>query len=257
MKLSVKQAGVGQPLLILHGLFGSGTNWRSLSRDYQRDYSTYLVDLRNHGSSPHASEMDYTSMAADVLELMNDLDLAQAVVIGHSMGGKTAMKLALESPERVSKLLVVDIAPAPSTNNHVDVIDALVGLDFEDVSRRADVDGMLKHAIPDAALRAFLLQNLELRDGQFTWRLNLTAIRDGMSQLLDFPEPLAGTTFTGPTLFLRGDKSDYVSDTEAQAIKRLFPQSSLTTVANAGHWLHAEQPRAFQQIVGAFLDIAI
>ena len=198
MRLSFKRSGTGDPLLILHGLFGSGTNWRTIARHYESRYTTYLLDLRNHGRSPHADSMDYAALATDVRQFMDEHDLASSAVISHSMGGKTAMQLALETPPRVSKLVVVDIAPAPSAHNHLPVIDAIAELDLGSVTRRADADALLTPAILDAGLRAFILQNLEQRDGRFVWRLNLVAIRREMAQLLSFPAHLPTVASPGP-----------------------------------------------------------
>lgn len=245
--------GEGPPLLILHGLFGSGTNWRGIARELAARHRVLLVDARNHGASPHATRMDYSSMAADVRALMDAEGIPKAAVLGHSMGGKTAMTLALESPERVQKLVVVDIAPAPSPGDHGPLIAAMRGVDLDRVQRRSDADSLLAAQVTDPDLRAFLLQNLESCDGGgYSWRINLDAIETCMAALLGF-EAATDARYEGDTLFVAGERSDYLGDSHLDAIRRFFPAARLATVANGGHWVHAENPQGFLDAVSGFL----
>ncbi len=253
--LAHQRLGEGPPLLVLHGLFGSGTNWRSIARGLAGCRSVHLLDARNHGASPHHRVMDYAAMARDVDAFMARARIERADVIGHSMGGKTAMHLALTAPQRVARLLVVDIAPVPSASDHVPLIEAMLALPLARLSRRAEADEALARSVPDAALRAFLLQNLASGESGLAWRINLPAVRDNMPALLGFDAP-TGEPFRGDTLFLRGALSDYVLDEHVAAIHAHFPAARVDTVAGAGHWVHAEQPQRFVQAARAFLGCA-
>ncbi len=256
IELAFSEQGDGPPLLVLHGLFGSGTNWRSTARHLARDHRVLLVDMRNHGASPHAPAMDYASLAADVAALIAREALSRPAVMGHSMGGKAAMRLALDEPERVGALCVVDIAPAPSAHDHADAIAAMRSLDLDALTGRADADAALAGRVPDPALRGFLLQNLRAGPHGLAWRLGLDAIEAGHDDLLAFPEPAPGARYDGPCLFVRGERSDYVLDAHRDAIARLFPAAELLTVRDAGHWVHAERPEAFLEAIEPFLAAA-
>lgn len=250
--LAYQAIGTGPPLLVLHGLFGSGTNWRGIARRLAAGHRVVLVDLRNHGVSPHTPLMDYPAMAADVRALLDRLGLPQAALLGHSMGGKTAMTLALETPQRVARLVVVDIAPVTSPGDHGPLIDAMRTIDPGRMTRRAQADQALAPAIPDATLRAFLLQNLVAAGGGYRWRIDLDAIAASMPALLGFPDP-GRRHFEGPALFVRGARSRYVCDTDYERIAKLFPAARVVSIAGAGHWVHAERPEALLETVTAFL----
>ena len=252
LALHHQQLGEGPPLLVLHGLFGSGTNWRSIARHLGKAHTVYLLDLRNHGESPHADAMDYHVLAADVAAFMDANGIAGADVIGHSMGGKTAMRLALDDPSRVQRLMVVDIAPAPSGSDHDQLIDTLLALPLEGLSRRTEADEALAASVPEAGLRAFLLQNLRSDGGGLAWRINLPGIRAAMPDLLAFPVH-AAERYDGPTRFLRGGASDYVRDEHLPIIKAHFAAATVETMDGAGHWLHAEQPARFIEVANDFL----
>jgi len=254
--LQFRALGEGPSLLILHGLFGSGTNWRSIGKQLAANHRVLLVDLRNHGSSPHATGMNYPQLAADVRALMERENIPRAAILGHSMGGKTAMQLALESPERVSHLIPVDIAPAYSDHDHLPIIAALQALDLGVVRRRADADQALAAAIPDRGLRLFLLQNLIPSKSGWRWRLNLAALNAAMPDLLGFPEPDPGAHYPGPTLFLRGGRSDYLLPEHEARIGALFPAARIDTIPDAAHWVHAEQPALLVAKLREFLDEA-
>ncbi len=254
VRLVRQSFGAGPPLLFLHGLFGSGRNFRTLARGFADRFTCCLVDLRNHGDSPHARPADYPAMAADVLALMDEEGWPDVDLVGHSMGGKVAMHLALLRPERVRRIAVLDIAPVRYGHSHRELIGRLLALDLAGVRRRADADAALAADVPDPALRAFLLQNLVFDgDGRARWRIALGILRDDMDRLVDFPLPRAGGSFDGPTLFLRGGRSDYVPDTAVAEIRQLFPHAVIATVPEAGHWLHAERPEEVRRHLEAFL----
>ena len=197
--------------------------------------------------------MDYPGLAADVAAFMDREALEKVEIIGHSMGGKTAMRLALDSPRRVSRLMVVDIAPAPSGSDHLPLIDAMMRMDVAHFSRRAQADAALASVVEEAPLRAFLLQNLKSADDGLHWRINLAAIRSSMPALLGFPMS-ESDRYDGDTLFVRGGDSDYLRDEHIPTIQRHFPRASLETIDGAGHWVHAEQPAAFLALARRFLD---
>ncbi len=245
------KTGEGPALVILHGLFGLGDNWRSLALRYAERFTVYAVDMRNHGRSPHADVHDYPSMAEDVREMLDSEGLETALIMGHSMGGKAAVQLACTRPERVKALVVSDIAPRAYANNHEDVLTALTETDLSVVTRRDEADAVLARRIPDAGIRAFLLKSL-YRDGDaFRWRFNLPVIvRDYARVAAAVPEN--GTPYFGPTLWVRGEKSPYVQDSDLENIRRWFPNFTLETVAGAGHWIHAEQPEAYFRLTWDF-----
>ena len=257
LALSHQRIGDGPPLILLHGLFGSSTNWRSIARALADCRSVHLLDARNHGSSPHAAHMDYALLAGDVAAYMDDAGLACADVIGHSMGGKTAMRLALDAPARVSRLMVVDIAPAPSGSDHLPLIDTMLAMPVQRYSRRAEADAALAAGVADPSLRAFLLQNLVARaDGSgMRWRIGLAAIRECMPELLGF-DAAPGARYPGDTLFVRGALSDYVRSEHEAAIHAWFPAARIGTIDDAGHWVHAEQPQRFVTLAREHLGCA-
>jgi esterase len=248
------RAGSGPPLVILHGLFGSGRNWQSHARRLARDFDVVNVDLRNHGQSFHAEEMDYPLMAADVARLLRGLGLDNCHLLGHSMGGKVAMRLALDAPGLVADLVIADIAPVAYAHDHDELVDAALGLDLENLDSRADADRALVDSIGEASLRAFLLQNL-VRDGEgWRWRVNWRAIQRSMHELTGFGDLPAGWRIEQAALFIRGARSDYVGSAEIEAIERHFDNAEFATVEDAGHWLHAERPQAFIDRVLEFLS---
>ncbi|MCP4328877.1 MAG: alpha/beta fold hydrolase [Alphaproteobacteria bacterium] len=254
LELAYQAAGEGPPLIILHGLFGSGRNWTSIARRLGDRHRVYTLDLRNHGDSPWDPSMDYIDMAADVVAFMDVQGLETAAVIGHSMGGKAAMALALEQGARVSALVVVDIAPVTYDQRHLPYVRAMQAVDLAVARRRSEVDARLRDAIPDAGIRAFLLQNLTPVEGGAAWRLNLDALAAEMPRLVDFPRPLLDRRYTGPALFVAGARSDFVGAEHGDLIGRLFPRAVVETVADADHWVHADQPDKFVAAVTGFLD---
>lgn len=251
--LQYTQYGQGEPLLILHGLFGSSKNWQSLAKQFAEHYSVYTVDLRNHGGSFHDPMMTYEVMADDVSTLINHLAIEQCHLIGHSMGGKTAMQLVHQFPHLVSKLIVADIAPVAYLHHHNQLIEPILAIDLVDVSSRADVDKALKADIPDHMLRGFLLQNLTREGDIWRWKVNWPTIQRQMHELVGFPLDATNWTIETPTLFIRGENSDYIGTDGISVIKQHFSHASVETIGNAGHWLHAEQPQQFLHTVSDFL----
>lgn len=242
----------GTPLLVLHGLFGSARNWQSIARRFGEQRHVFALDLRNHGGAPWAGTMSYPEMADDVLRFLDDRGYARAAVLGHSMGGKAAMTLALQHPQRVERLIVADIAPVAYTHTHGPYVAAMQRADLAGCARRSDVEAQLMDAVPEASLRAFLLQNLVMENGAFRWRINLDAIAAGMDALIGFPD-LGDQRYEGPALFIGGTASDYITPEREPAIRRHFPAANVQMVPGAGHWIHAERPEEFAAMVEAFL----
>ncbi|MCF7983752.1 MAG: alpha/beta fold hydrolase [Thiohalocapsa sp.] len=245
-------SGEGLPLVLLHGLFGAGMNWHGIARRLERKHPVLVPDLRNHGDSPHAAQMTYPAIAADVAALLQREGIARAIVAGHSMGGKTAMWLALAHPERVEGVVVADMAPVRYPSGFETLVDALQTLPLADIADRADADRRLAEAIPEPAVRGYLLQNLRRRGDSWCWRFNLSGIAGAIPDLLDFPDP-GQRQFSGPALFIYGTASSYVQARGLERIQTLFPLARLRALANAGHWVYADQPEAFASALEAFL----
>jgi pimeloyl-ACP methyl ester carboxylesterase len=252
MELYYECSGQGRPLTILHGLFGSLENWRALSRAFAQSFRVFALDLRNHGRSPHSEVFNYHAMTEDVREFLQRHDLPSAQVIGHSMGGKVAMQFALTYPDQVDKLVIVDIAPKVYPPSHDDVFTGLFAVNPPQIRSRQEADTTLTPYLPDLALRQFLLKNLERDEaGSFRWRINLDGIHRNYHEMLKTFTPEG--TFTKPTLFIRGANSGYIRDHDLVTIREVFPAAQLTTIPNAGHWVHAEAPQEFARIVMNFL----
>lgn len=252
MQLHYQSYGQGRPLIVLHGLFGSSTNWNSLSKALAAHYRVLAVDQRNHGSSPHSDELSYTLLAEDLREFMQQQSLESVYLLGHSMGGKTAMEFALRYPASVERLIVVDIAPRPYAPHHDEILEAMCSLDLSAATSRSALDAALAEGIPDAPTRQFLLTNVTRDEsGGFRWKLNLPAIDQNYDQVS--AGIAAGRSFDGPVLFVRGEQSDYVQAADEPQIRALFPQASIVTVPGAGHWVHADAPAEFARLVHEFL----
>ena len=252
MQLHFQSFGNGPPLIILHGLFGSLENWHSISRNLATDFQIFAVDQRNHGRSPHAPEMSYQLMAEDLREFAASQHLASANLLGHSMGGKTAMLFALTFPELVKKLVVVDIAPRAYPDHHREILKALSSLDLSSFKSRAEMDSHLATSIPGLAVRQFLLKNVK-RDqaGRFYWQMNLAAIKANFARLSE--EISTPGSFDKPTLFIGGERSNYIGGDDLPAIQKLFPRVQYFQIAAAAHWVHAEAPEPFLRKVREFL----
>lgn len=255
MQLYFTRLGSGEPLIILHGLLGSSDNWHSMSRKLAHHFQVYAVDQRNHGRSPHNGEMNYRLMAEDLDELLRMEGLAGAHLLGHSMGGKTAMQFALLYPEKVRKLIVADIAPRAYAPRHNELLEALLALDLTRFQTRKQIEDALAPAVPDLALRQFALKSLKRnRNGAFEWTIGLQELWKNGEHLR---ERITCThPFRGPALFLRGEHSDYLVEPDFVYIRELFPNAVLRTISGAGHLLHAERPEAFQREVLNFLQPA-
>jgi esterase len=252
MHLHYETYGRGHPLIILHGLFGTQENWRTLGRAFGQQFQVFALDQRNHGRSLHSDTFTYRAMTEDLYEFMREHELASAHILGHSMGGKVAMRFAVTYPDLVGNLIVVDIAPKVYPPGHNDVFAGLYALDLRTLRSRQKADAALARHLPDLALRQFLLKNLEREEsGGFRWRINLDGIRDNYHEMLKGLD-LTGT-FTKPTLFIRGADSDYIRDNDLVTIRELFPHAQFVTVPDTGHWVHAEAPQEFARIVIEFL----
>lgn len=238
------------PLVIAHGLFGSAKNFGTLARKLATARRVICVDMRNHGGSPWSDDVTYPAMAEDLARVVENAG-GQAVVLGHSMGGKATMALALTRPELLAGVIVADIAPVPYAHTHQPFIEAMLDMDLSAVAKRSDADPLLAHAIDNPMLRAFLLQNLVIEQGRARWRLNLKALRDGMPALIGWPD-LAGA-YEGPALFLYGGASAYMSAEHAETCRALFPAAAFHEILGAGHWLHAEKPSEFLVAVQEWL----
>lgn len=253
MQLNFKKTGQCEPIILLHGLFGSASNLGGIAKALAANFSVYSVDLRNHGKSPHAAQMDYPAMADDVLQLMDDQTLSSAHLLGHSMGGKTAMQLALNYPQRVRKLIVADIAPVTYQHAHTNVLRGLTAVAETSVSSRQQADDILAQHVSEAGVRGFLLKSLvRTPQGDYTWQLNLDAIKANYDELA---KGNSGAPFTGDTLFIKGDQSDYILPEHEDAVLALFPNAKIEVIDSSGHWLHAEQPETFSNLVLRFLGV--
>ena len=241
--------GNGSPLLILHGLFGSATNWRSMARKLADRHAVHALDLRNHGASPWADTMTYTEMADDVRRYIEGHGLGPVAIMGHSMGGKTAMALALAFPDRVERLVVVDIAPRSYHDSLSSYAQAMRGIDLMAAASRGEVQRQLQALLPDASVAPFLVQNLVPRDDHFDWRINLAAISASMLDLTGFPAELQERVFDKPTAAIAGALSDYVPGGDTQSFRPMFPRIEIEVIDGAAHWVHADKPQAFFEAV--------
>ena len=253
MELNFKVFGSGQPLIILHGMFGTLDNWQSIAKKLAENYMVFIVDLRNHGRSPHSDAFSYEIMADDLRLFMENNWIYKAHIIGHSMGGKVAMHFAVEQPDMVDQLIVVDIAPKIYQGNHQTIFKGLLNLKPEQLKSRQEAAEQLALWIEDAAVRQFILKNLYLHKitGKYTWLMNLSVIHQAYTHILS--NSLASVQFDGPTLFVRGALSDYILVDEWDNNLKYFPKAKLSTVDAAVHWVHAAQPTAFLSAITAFL----
>lgn len=249
---AVDTGGEGTPLVVVHGLMGSADNWRSHVRQWQHKRRVVAVDLRNHGRSPHAPGMRYAEMADDLLASLNQLGIERCHLLGHSMGGKVVMTVARQAGERLASLLVADIAPIRYGHDHDAIFAALRHVEAHGAKNRREVDTLLAEYVPDKATRLFLATNLERGDdGQMGWRIGLDHIEAAYEDIRDVPG--GEGPYQGPALVLRGARSSYVTDEILPEMRTVLPRAELVTL-EAGHWLHAEQPVAFQEAVNDFID---
>ena len=252
MKLNYKIYGKGEPLIILHGLLGSLDNWVTLAKKFAENYTVFTIDQRNHGKSPHSQEFSYEVLREDLLEFMQDNYIHKANLLGHSMGGKTVMNFALEYPDMVNKLVVADIAPIKYKAGHKPIFDALFSVNLKNCTSRKDVDEQLSKYIKNFGIRQFLMKGLSRnKEGNFSWKFNLESIWNSYNKVIDSLEE--DLQFEGETLFVKGENSNYIIEEYLPEIEKHFPNYKLKTIKNAGHWLHAEKPMEFYEIVREFL----
>lgn len=250
MKLAFKKIGEGEPLVILHGLFGSSDNWQSLGREFAENFTVYLVDQRNHGHSPHSEAFSYEIMANDLKSFFTDQGIKKAIVIGHSMGGKTAMRFAQLYPEKIEKLIVVDMGIKSYDPHHQDILAAFHSLDLPALESRKQAEEEMKSRIPDFGVRLFLLKNLYRKTKtEFAWRVNFPVLEEKMDEIL---APLPGTVVEKQTLFIRGEKSNYIRESDFESIKMVFPKAEFAALPT-GHWVHAEDSEGFYNKVMEFV----
>jgi len=254
LTLHYKEAGQGEPLLIIHGLFGTLENWGAQIKALAAHFRVFAIDLRNHGRSPWNEQMDYASLSADLVQFLDHHRLDRALVLGHSMGGKAAMQLALDHPERVSKLLVVDIAPVRYPPGHNNVFDGLFAVDLAHLSQRADADQQLAKHVVEPGVRQFLLKNLYRAGDHFAWRMNLKALQREYDQIA--AAPTGQGHYDGPTLFIKGGASAYIQASHRPAIEQRFPKATARVMEGVGHWPHAEKPELFTRLALRFLQAA-
>ena len=254
MELAYQDIGEGTPVVILHGLFGAAKNWNSIAKQMARKYRIITVDLRNHGNSPWTDTMSYVDMAEDMVDFLDQRGLDKAAIVGHSMGGKVAMTMALKAPERVERLVVADISPVKYKLVFKLYVDALKSVDLNTVKRRADIEPLISDVIKSPAVRAFLLGNLANTSEGLKWQVNLDTLGNEMDKIGGVPALRMDVNYPGATLFINGGESDYVQTSHHQLIKHLFPKVQFKTIEGAGHWVHAEKPYDFMDALSDFVS---
>ncbi len=253
VSLDFRSHGNGEPIMILHGLLGSKDNWNTLAKKWAGlGYKVVLPDLRDHGRSPHTDQITYQLMAADTIRLIEDLQLGAVTLVGHSMGGKVAMQLALDMPDLVRDLIIIDISPKEYLLGHEVIFNALLGLDLSNLHSRTDAADHLKKYIEDEGVVLFLLKNLSRKKaGGFVWKVNLPVIIDNYNSILTSIE--SKYPYNSRSLFIRGSKSPYIADEDFSIIRNLFPLAEIVTIMEAGHWVHAEKPQELFGVINDFL----
>ena len=253
--LNYQQLGQGEHIVLIHGLFGSLENLNMVAKHLSQFYCVTSVDVRNHGNSFHQAGMSYQELAQDVMDLLKALSIESCYLLGHSMGGKIAMQIALSYPQKIKKLIIADIAPIEYPAHHLTIIKGLQAIDLTKVQKRKDADSQLAEYVQEVGVRQFLLRNLTSNaQGQFTFKCNLTHIEQGYQQVMLAIEPENKQPFTGKTLFIKGGNSDYILTKHQGTIAALFPNAKAKIIQGAGHWLHAEKTVAFNKIVIDFLE---
>jgi len=268
MRLAFKKLGSGSPIIILHGLYGSSDNWFNIGKILSQKHEVYLIDQRNHGRSPHSNDHTYQGMVGDLLEFHEKHKLNKTILIGHSMGGKTAMLFALYYPQKIKSLIIVDISPKSYTGlteyqshsiEHLNIMKGFISVDLSQMKDRNEIDMAFSKFVPDNKTRYFLLKNIRRNaDGNFSWIINIEALKKSLPLILngiDFKKlNIDKELISYPVLFVRGEKSNYILDEDISLIHQIFPKAELVTIFNAGHWLHAEQPELFLNSIRYFLE---
>ncbi|QMU64688.1 MAG: alpha/beta fold hydrolase [Flavobacteriaceae bacterium] len=251
--LHSKIIGRGVPFLILHGYFGMGDNWKSLGNKFAEDFEVHLIDQRNHGRSFHAADFNYEIMVSDLHAYIKHHHIKNCILLGHSMGGKTAMLFAVTYPEFVQKLVIADISPGTYKPHHNEILKGLHSIDFSVHNSRQLVDEKLSELIPEIGVRQFLMKNVYWKEkGQLNFRFNLKSLSENNSKIgAALPN---FTSFYGNVLFIASENSGYITDKEEPAIKAHFPNAEIITMADTGHWLHAEKPQEFYDLVMGFVS---
>lgn len=239
------------PVVLIHGLFGSYENLGVIARSLSEQYHVINIDVRNHGRSEHSQQMSYALMVEDLAQTLDALDVPQAAVLGHSMGGKLAMAFALTYPERVAKLILADVAPIHYPPRHNSVFTGLMAVNLATINNRSEADKQLAKFIEEIGVRQFLLKSLVKDNEQFTWRFNLSALHANYNELIG--AAVVDGQYTGPTLFIKGGNSDYILPEHKARIMQLFPKAQAKVIQGTGHWLHAEKPLVFTRLVTDFL----
>lgn len=265
MKLFYRDSGKGEPLIILHGLYGSSDNWVSIVKELEKFFRIILVDQRNHGQSPHTEIHNYNELVNDLVELFDTLGFKKASMIGHSMGGKVAMQFAIDYPEKVKSLIVVDITPWGYNNNpktpqpyleeHRQIISGLMSIPVESITSRGEAETILANSIKSEPVRQFLLKNLKRgRDSSFSWRFNLPVLANSLDKMIGgiTPRKELNKCYTH-TLFIKGSLSDHIPSDKTEDLKKTFPNAEVAIINEAGHWIHAEKPVEFLDLVFNFL----
>lgn len=252
MKLFFRQSGQGDPLIILHGLFGSSDNWYTLAKVFAQNYTVFLVDQRNHGQSAHSEDHNYALLTEDLRDFVAEHGINKPVIMGHSMGGKTAMNFAVKYPDQLSKLIVVDIVPKKYPIHHDAILEGLKAIPLQTVPSRNEADRLLAQYVPQPDVRQFLLKNLSRRaEGGFEWKINVDAIDRNIEAM---GEGLVYSgKYDGPSFFIRGEKSNYYAEGDEALIKSIFTKAEFATLAT-GHWVQAEKPEEFASVVMNYLS---
>jgi esterase len=253
MKLFYRESGEGRPIVILHGLFGSSDNWMSVTKELALKYKVYVLDARNHGQSPHDSSHTYADMAADLNEFIITHHIEKPILIGHSMGGKTIMRFAVDYPDVAEKLIVVDISPRFYGRHHETILAGLEAINLETLQTRNEADAILSNYVEDLGVRMFLLKSLYRNgDGKFAWRINLPVIN---AQIDNIGEPLPDSAKIDiPTLFIRGSLSGYIEEKDRSLIQRHFSSFNIESVEGASHFVHAEKPKEVLGLIESFVQ---
>jgi len=260
MQLYFRNLGQGQAFIILHGLYGSSDNWLTIAKQFSDYFEVFIPDLRNHGQSPHSIEHNYQIMSRDLLEFMNSQNIRKATILGHSMGGKVAMLFANNYPERIIQLIIADIAPKSYSKDyanlqkHSEIINSLLEIDLKSINSFITANEILTKKLDDDKLSKFLLKNLKKnKEGNFEWKLNLNALYTNIENLIDGFDDIVLQQQSFPTLFLKGENSDYIKVADFEKIKSVYKNCRIIEIKNAGHWLHAEQPEMFAKEVIDFV----